>query len=148
MEVITLIGDTGTGKTRWAMDTYPDAFVAPAKKGSGMYFDGYEDHEVVIFDELYGNMFSHKELLRVTDRYPLKLAIHGGYVNFRPFTIVITSNAHPGDWYNNEKFPYHGGPLERRLTTGLSRIYRVDMGGVLVLLEGNEPEFIGPLNLL
>lgn len=48
---IILIGASGTGKTRFVSDNHPDAYWVPPKKGSGMYFDDYMDHEVVLFDE-------------------------------------------------------------------------------------------------
>lgn len=148
MEIITLVGDTGTGKTRWAHETYPNIFPVPPPKGSGTYFDGYCDHDQVLIDEMYGHRFSHGALLMLTDRYPHSVGVHGGTVNFRPNIMVFTSNAHPSEWYDEEKFPWEGGPLQRRLTTGLSRVYRVDEGGILYLLEGEEPPFIGPLNLI
>ncbi len=148
MEIITLVGETGTGKTRWANETYPNLYTVPPPKGSGTYFDGYDDHDVVLIDEMYGHRFSHGALLMLTDRYPHTVGIHGGSVNFRPHTIIFTSNAAPSDWYNAEKFPWLGGPLERRLTTGLSRIYTVTGDRVLDLIEGEEPPFVGPINLI
>ncbi len=155
MEIITLIGDTGTGKTRWARETYPNAYKCPQKKGSGTYWDGYDDHDVVIIDEMYGHRFAYGFTLELIDSYSeFTVPIHGGQVNFRPHTIIFTSNAHPTEWYaglkeNGErKFPWIEGPLKRRLTEGMSRIYRVDMGGVLVLLEGEEPVVYGPINLI
>jgi len=146
-EVITLIGDTGTGKTRWAHDNYPDLYsVAPAK-GSGTYFDGYDNHDVVLIDEMYGNRFSHGALLGLLDRYPYTVGIHGGVVNWRPHTIILTSNKSPDCWYDQEKLPYAGGPLERRLTTGPSRVYAMLEGGEMRLDEGEEPEVFGPQNI-
>ncbi len=144
MEIITLIGETGTGKTRWATENYPDVYKVPSKKGSGLYFDGYDEHDHVLVDEMYGNRFGYGELLDFTDRYPIMIPVHGGLVNFNADVILFTSNAHPSEWYDSEKFPWHGGPLQRRMTTNGSRVYRVDPGGILELLEGEEPEVQGP----
>jgi hypothetical protein len=50
VEVHVLQGPTGTGKSKWAMDTYPDAYW----KQRSQWWDGYMGHEVVILDEFYG----------------------------------------------------------------------------------------------
>ncbi len=144
MEIITLIGETGTGKSRWANDTFPDIYAVATPKGSGTYFDDYDDHKQVLFEEMDGSYFSYKGLLKFTDRYPISVPVHHGCVNLNADTIVFTSNDHPDEWYDSIKFPWMGGPLQRRMTTNGSRIYRVDMGGVLNLLEGEEPVVEGP----
>ncbi len=128
MQCITLVGDTGVGKTRWAYDTYPNLYPLPPAKQSGCYWDGYEGQEVVLVDEMYGNRFSHGFLLMLTDRYPFQVPFHGGQMNFCSRIIIFTSNAHPDEWFSGvnldgtPKFPFAGGPLERRLTQGESRI--------------------------
>ncbi len=142
-EIITLVGDTGVGKTRWAYHYYPDLYSVPPPKNSGTYFDDYDDHEVVLIDEMHGHFFSYSALLRLTDRYALHVPVHGGTVNFRPKTIILTSNSSPSDWYDSIKFPWIDGPLERRLCTGPSRIYTVTSPCILNLIEGVEP-FVGP----
>ncbi len=154
MTIITLVGETGTGKTRWAYDNYPGLYSVPPPKNSGTYFDDYDNHDVVLCDEMHAGWFTHTFLLRLTDRYPLNVPIHGGSVNFRPNVMIFTSNYAPSEWYTGtigqtemRKFPYIDGPLERRLSTGLSRVYTVTEGGVLTLTEGTEP-FIGPINLI
>lgn len=152
-EIITLIGETGTGKTAWARQNYPDLYSCPHAKGSGTYWDDYDEHEVVLVDEMYGNRFSMGFLLGLTDRYPFTVPVHGGSVNFCPKIIIFTSNAQPDDWYTSvdsitqeRKLPYFGGPLERRLTQNGSRVYRMDMGGVMTIIEGEAPRGIYPLN--
>lgn len=146
-EVITIIGDTGVGKTRWAHATYPDLYSVSPAKGSGTYFDGYDDHDVVLIDEMYGNRFSHGALLGLLDRYPYTVGIHGGVVNWRPHTIILTSNSSPDEWYDQAKFPYAGGPLERRLSTGPSRVYAMLADGIMRLDAGVEPVIFGPENV-
>ncbi len=147
MKIITLVGDTGTGKTKWAYDNYPGLYSVPPPKNSGTYFDDYDNHDVVLCDEMHAGWFTHTFLLRLTDRYQLNVPVHGGSVNFRPHVMIFTSNHAVSDWYDQDKFPWIGGPLQRRLTTGTSRVYTVTEGGVLTLTEGEEP-FIGPLNLI
>ncbi len=100
-------GPTETGKTRRAMEEAgPDAFIMMPRNGSLCWFDRYDAQENVVFDEFYGNM-PWNMLLRVTDRYPLTLPVKGGWCNWKPKRIWITSNCHPRDWYNyGEKMHY------------------------------------------
>ncbi len=147
---ITLYGETGVGKTRWVNQEYPNFYHVPCKKGSGMYYDGYEDDETVFFDEMYGNRMSHGDLLQICDSYTEHtVSVHGSAnVNWRPFTIIFCSNSHPREWYNEQFHPWEGGPLQRRLAVdNNSRIYRVTAMMQLHLEEGTEP-FVGPLQLI
>jgi hypothetical protein len=139
MEVIVLIGDTGTGKSRWIAENFPDAYYLPEAKASGCYWDGYEAHETVAVEECYGNRFSHGHLLQLLDRYPMQVPVHGGFTEFSSRRIILTSNAHPAEWYDAQRFPFEGGALQRRMTQGRSRIVRVDPGGIHTVLEGYEP---------
>ena len=86
VEVFVLQGPTGTGKSKWAMDNYPDAYW----KQRSIWWDGYAKQETVIIDEFYGWM-PFDTLLRVCDRYPLLVETKGGQVNFVAKTIIITT---------------------------------------------------------
>ncbi len=141
MEIITLVGDTGTGKTLWAYTHYPDLYSVPHAKTSGCYWDGYANQKTVLIDEMYGNRFSHCFLLGLTDRYPFQVPHHGGQSTFGSIRIIFTSNSHPRDWFDSIKFPWAHGPLQRRFTQGVSRVVQfvenadpfVDEGFNLVL---------------
>ncbi len=128
MEVIVLYGATGTGKTRYAYDHYgDDLYSVPEAKGSGTYWDDYDEQETVLIDECYGKRFSHGFLLQLLDRYPFTVPVHGSSVNFSSKRIVMTSNTHPREWYhtmyaNHPGMRFEGGPLERRMTDGDSCI--------------------------
>jgi len=98
-EVIVIQGPTGTGKSRWAMDQFPDAYW---KQRSG-WWDGYADHETVVMDEFYG-WIPWDTLLRLCDRYPLLVEAKGGQINFVAKRIIITSNAIPALWYKHQYF--------------------------------------------
>lgn len=98
-EVIVIQGPTGTGKSRWAMDTYQDAYW----KQRSQWWDGYADHGSVVIDEFYG-WLPFDLLLRLCDRYPLLVESKGGQVNFTAKTIVITTNQVPALWYKNVYF--------------------------------------------
>lgn len=102
-------GASGTGKSRTAHEQYPDAYVHDGSK----WFDGYDGHSEVIIDDYYGDI-PIASFLRLTDRYPHQVESKGGYANWVPRTIVITSNVHPRDWYP-DLLPQHKVALMRRL---------------------------------
>jgi len=102
-EVIIIWGETGVGKSKWALDTYGDT--AYWKAPNSKWWDGYEGHEVAIIDEYYG-WLSWTELLRLADRYPCSVETKGGSVQFVSKTLVFLSNQHPIEWYSNPKCQY------------------------------------------
>ena len=50
-EVTVIWGETGVGKSRWASETYPDAYWKPP---NSKWWDNYAQEEVIIMDEFYG----------------------------------------------------------------------------------------------
>jgi len=107
MSVIVIQGPTGTGKSRWAMDNYPNAYW----KQRSNWWCGYSGQETVILDEFYG-WLPFDLLLRLCDRYPLLVESKGGQLQMVCKTIIITTNALPDNWYNNVYF----GSFERRVS--------------------------------
>lgn len=97
-------GGTGVGKTRLAMlMTRARGWIAP--DNTGRWFDTYAGEPDVIFDDFSGEDAGHPPrnlFLRLFDRYPMKVPIKGGFVNWAPKRVFITSNGHPGDLYNND----------------------------------------------
>jgi len=103
--VIYFFGPTGLGKSRSAnviAQQLGRVFRVPQAKGSGTYFDGYDGHEVLLFDEFYGNRVSWSQLLEITDRYPNQLPVHGsaGPSNIAQY-IIFCSNSKPEQLYKN-----------------------------------------------
>lgn len=97
-KVYVLWGSTGVGKTRFAMDqSIGRTLWIP---GDYEWFDGYENHEIVIFDDYRGE-YTVQFLLRLLDRYPMTVKVKGGFVNWAPRKIYITSNVPPSAWYVN-----------------------------------------------
>lgn len=112
-------GPTGTGKTRAVYDEFDleEIYSVPDAKGSGTYWDGYDGQRVVLVDEMYGSRFSWGFLLRLTDRYPFNVPVHGGSVNFSSKIIIFTSNLHPGLWYKTGGYLWNNeNPFARRVT--------------------------------
>lgn len=95
-----LQGPTGTGKSKWAMDSYPNAYW----KQRSNWWDGYTGQKAVVLDEFYG-WLPFDLLLRLCDRYPLLVETKGGQTQFVADTIVITTNMLPCNWYKSCYFP-------------------------------------------
>jgi len=98
-EVIVIQGPTGTGKSKYCMDNYPNAYW----KQRSQWWDNYVEQDTVILDEFYA-WLPYDTLLRLCDRYPLLVECKGGQVNFNSKTIVITTNSLPESWYKNVYF--------------------------------------------
>lgn len=114
MDLIIVVGPSGTGKSRYARTSYPGAYWKP----KGPWWDGYDGEETVVIDEMYGHCFPFSELLQLLDRYPYKVPVKGGTMEFVSKRIVMTSNQHPRDWYSSEKthqVSWEESPLCRRI---------------------------------
>lgn len=98
-KVIICQGPTGTGKSKWCADTYPDAYW----KQKSQWWDGYEGHETVIIDEFYG-WLAFDLCLRLCDRYPLLVECKGGNIQFVSKTLIFTTNNLPCNWWKNVYF--------------------------------------------
>jgi hypothetical protein len=93
---VVLVGPPGTGKSRWCMDNYKEAYW----KQRSNWWDSYEGHETVILDDFYG-WIPYDTLLRLCDRYPLMVETKGGQSTFLAKNIIFTSNNTPAQWYKN-----------------------------------------------
>ncbi len=107
--VTVLVGPTGTGKTRRAIEEDPDDhFVMPAS--DKLWFDGYNGEKTLIIDDFYGNI-KYGFFLRILDGYELQLPIKGGFIWALWTKVIITSNACPDKWYVRGYTP----ALQRRI---------------------------------
>lgn len=105
-EVAVLWGAPGTGKTRRVFDSHnaKDIYVVPRGQGGQIWFDGYENHKVILIDDFYG-WIKWSLMLNIMDRYPLKLPVKGGFVEFVAKYCYITSNTAWDSWYNFAENP-------------------------------------------
>lgn len=103
-------GETGTGKTRRA---FHEAGSDPYMHPGGRWFDGYSGQSSVIFDDFGGSEFKLTYLLKLLDRYPMRVPIKGGFVNWAPRRIFITSNYPVNEWFPNAKDEHRKALLRR-----------------------------------
>ncbi|XP_037704550.1 uncharacterized protein LOC119543674 [Choloepus didactylus] len=96
-EVMCWWGPPGCGKSRTVKDLAPEAYWKPR----GKWWDGYNGQEDVILDDFYG-WLAFDDLLRLLDRYPLRVETKGGTVSFLAKRVFITSNKSPAEWYSSE----------------------------------------------
>ena len=125
--VILLIGEPGTGKTKWAYDNYPSLY---RKDSNTLWWDGYTGQPCVLLDDFTGGV-PYGTLLQWLDRYPVNAQVKGGYLNLSNTTTIITSNNEPARWYNTIG-DIHVRALERRIT----RSVRLGIDGTTVWEEG------------
>lgn len=113
-KVVVHWGPTGTGKTKWVHDYIQRSQKSLWIWGGDRWFDGYIGQDVALFDDFRGEL-SFGFLLRVLDRYRLSVPIKGGFANWTPTEIYITSNKRPEEWYNSAFMEESIEPLLRRI---------------------------------
>lgn len=117
-------GGTGLGKTKRAWEEAakisPDGSDVWVSNDSLKWFDGYYGQKNVIIDDFRSgrDYCTFNFLLRLLDRYPVKVPIKGGYIEWEAENIWITTIKNPQDLYTFEGNVREDiGQLERRLTT-------------------------------
>lgn len=115
-EVTLYYGPTGCGKTREVYDNHPELWETPIGKGN--WYDGYDGHEDVLFDDFSGKAshISLVDLLRVLHGYRLRVPFKGGFVWWQPRRIHITTNNHPWTWFDWTSRESQYPALQRRIT--------------------------------
>lgn len=92
-EVWWLWGPTGSGKSRWAWDQEPDAYM---KCSTHKWWSGYIGQESVIIDDYRPSKeMPFNFILNLFDRYPLSVETKGGMVEFVAKKIFVTSPYSP-----------------------------------------------------
>ncbi|AXH74443.1 MAG: putative viral replication protein [Circoviridae sp.] len=103
-QVVWHYGRTGSGKSKGVYEEsealcpgsvcwLPDQTLA--------WFDGYSGHKGVVIDDFDGRA-PIALLLRLFDRYPLKVPVKGSFVEWRPRIVWITSNESPRSLYGHQ----------------------------------------------
>lgn len=96
-EVYWYWGETGTGKTRRAMEEATDPYVS----GKNLkWWEGYDAHSDVIIDDFRADFCTFHELLRILDRYEYRIEVKGSSRQLLAKKIWITSCHRPSEVYN------------------------------------------------
>lgn len=114
--IIYIWGPPGTGKSKYAFGS--DSESCWSYPGNG-WFDGYDGQRTVIFDDFDDDQNPIKGMsiglmLKILDRYPMDVAVKGGFVKWRPEKIIITSNRRFEHLYSNCQPSQHAA-LSRRV---------------------------------
>jgi len=111
-------GPPGCGKTRLARTHEDQETLWMTGLGDGTWFDGYEGNDIAVMDDFDGKFSCTKlhDLLRLIDRYAIRVPIKGSFVLWEPRVIRITTNIHPSRWYEWEGREEQRGALRRRFT--------------------------------
>ena len=110
MSIYWFWGSTGSGKTKTAAEMAPNAWWSGK---SLKWFEGYDAHDDVIIDDFRGDFCTFHELLRLLDRYEMRVENKGGSRQWKPKRIFITCPFHPEDVYLSVE---DKGQLLRRIT--------------------------------
>lgn len=114
-EVFWLWGPSGSGKSRWAWTTYPDAY---QKQANTRWWCCYTGQDTCIIDDFRPSReMPFNFILNLFDRYPLLLETKGGQVQCQLKTVVVTCPFSPDqllshlEWVGAEQ----GAQLKRRI---------------------------------
>ncbi|ALE29711.1 replication associated protein [Lake Sarah-associated circular virus-31] len=105
--VLLLVGPSGTGKSRTAYQLAQFLgltiyVVPPTKGGSGLRFDGYNQQDVCIIDEVDGSSFTPTFFNLLCDWYEMKVPVHGtANLQFTSPYIILCSNYLPKYWWKS-----------------------------------------------
>lgn len=136
-EMRVYYGEPGTGKSRRAYEEGgEECYYLRKGNGGSVWFDGYNGQKVVVIDDFYG-WLPWDLVLRMADRYPLRVDTKGGSVEFVAKTLIFTSNSPPEEWYDLKK-GMDWRAMERRIT--LAEEYKWDNDKVVVVTTVKEGE--------
>jgi len=99
-EIYWYWGAPGTGKTHAAYHSFPD-LRRHIQNPKIKWYDGYDRHEVVIYDDLRITDIPYSTLLHILDKYPFTVETKHGTRQFVPTKIFITCPDHPEYFFRN-----------------------------------------------
>ena len=94
IDVEWIHGEPGTGKSRYAHDKFPEAYI---KEPRTKWWNGYLQEKEVIIDDFGPGGIDINHLLRWFDRYKCLVETKGGMMALHASSFVVTSNFHPKD---------------------------------------------------
>lgn len=121
--VAALWGQTGFNKTR-SVDAFldlhgltrKDAFWVKSSANERVWFDNYDGHSVLVFDDFEGKI-AVQDFLHITDfnAGTHLFEVKFGKVRLMHRMVIFTSNSHPQRWYDGEEWPKQQA-VARRIT--------------------------------
>ncbi len=105
-EVVWIYGESGCGKSKFVRELAGEDYYT--KNSGSMWYEGYDAHEVVIFDDFRESWWPIEEMLGLLDRYGKRVEFKGGSRQFLAKRIYITTVRSP-------RLHYQGGgePIEQ-----------------------------------
>lgn len=111
IDVIWYYGKAGSGKTKKIYDTEVNIFRPTSYK----WWEGYDNHKVVLLDDWRPSWCSFVNLLKLTDIYPFRVQCKGGSRQVKYEKIYITSHLSPTQYFE-ELLEGDYAQLKRRIT--------------------------------
>jgi len=96
-DVTYITGPSGSGKSRLAYDMLSDKRYYV--KDETQWWTGYNGEEWVIMDDFRDSWMTHNMFIRLIDRYPMRVKVHGGLVQLRATKWILTSVIPPDHLY-------------------------------------------------
>lgn len=91
-------GESGVGKTRYVWEKHDKKNIWAACEEL-KYWNGYENQEVILFDDFRGDWCKLATLLKILDRYPYTVNVKNGWRELNSKYIYITSCKTPSECY-------------------------------------------------
>ena len=89
-------GESGSDKSRLAKSICTSCYFKPP---DNRWFDGYDQHEVIVFNDFRKSTFTFSYLLDLIDRYPFHVEIKGAVVSMVAKAMIFTcSKPHAELW--------------------------------------------------
>ena len=111
IEVIWYFGIAGSGKTKKVFDTEVNIFRPTSYK----WWEGYDNHKVVLLDDWRPDWCGFDKLLKLTDIYPFRIQTKGGSREVQYDKIYITSHLSPREYFETMEDAEYD-QLKRRIT--------------------------------
>lgn len=110
-------GPTHTGKSHAAYEESKEMGEVYFKPVDSNWWDGYHGQPCVIIEDFRGEL-ALSTMLRLADKYPMRVPVKGGYMQFNSKRIYITSNTDIDEWFNTSQKGYDASmaAFKRRIT--------------------------------
>jgi len=71
-----------------------------APDNTGKWFDGCQLTDIIVFNDVeLGAVPALDIFKKLTNQYPFRLSVKGGFTWLKTKVVVFTSNSHPFEWY-------------------------------------------------